>query len=78
MSNVIPHFGSSRTRKVPKGRVFTFKTLPEKGIDFHPNHIRRLVHAGKFPRPVYLGKRRPVWLEDEIDAWIDSKIAEAE
>jgi prophage regulatory protein len=76
MSITTPHFGSSRTRKVPKGRVFTFKTLPEKGIDFHPNHVRRLVRAGRFPKPIYLSWRRPVWLEDELDRWIDGKIAE--
>jgi hypothetical protein len=46
----ITHFGTSRTREAPPlGRVFTYKTLPMKGIDYHPNHIRRLVHAGKFP-----------------------------
>ena len=78
MSTQTPHFGSSRTKPAPSGRVFTYRTLPEKGIDFHPNHIRRLVHAGKFPKPVYLGARKPVWLEDEIDAWIDAKIAEQE
>ena len=78
MSITAPHFGSSRTRKAPKGRMLTYKTLSAKGIDYHPNHIRRLVHAGKFPRPIYLGPRMPVWLEDEIDAWIDAKIAEQE
>ena len=75
MANAVPHFGSSRTRKAPKGRVFTFRTLSEKGIDYHPNHVRRLVHAGKFPKPIYLGPRKPAWLEDELDAWIDAKIA---
>jgi hypothetical protein len=57
----ITHFGTSRTREAPPlGRVFTYKTLPMKGIDYHPNHIRRLVHAGKFPKPVHLGARKPV------------------
>ena len=70
MSNVTQHFGSSRTKSTPKGRVFNFRTLSEKGIDYHPNHIRRLVHAGKFPKPIYLSTRKPVWLEDALNAWI--------
>jgi hypothetical protein len=73
----ITHFGTSRTREAPPlGRVFTYKTLPMKGIDYHPNHIRRLVHAGKFPKPVHLGARKPVWLESELDAWIAERTAE--
>ena len=77
MSIPITHFGTSRTREAPPlGRVFTYKTLPLKGIDYHPNHVRRLVHAGKFPKPVYLGARKPVWLEGDLDAWINERIAE--
>ena len=77
MSTPIAHFGTSRTSEAaPLARLFTYKTLMLKGIDYHPNHIRRLVHAGKFPKPVYLGARKPVWLEGELDAWIDDKIAE--
>ena len=47
-----------------------------KGIDYHPNHIRRLFHTGKFPKLVYLGARKPVWLEGDLDAWINERIAE--
>ena len=30
------------------GRIYTFGTLPEKGIRYSSNHIRRLVAQGKF------------------------------
>lgn len=76
MSTTTTHFGTSRTREAPPLRVFTYKTLPMKGIDYHPNHIRRLFHAGKFPKPVYLGKRKPVWREEDLDAWINKHIDE--
>jgi hypothetical protein len=50
-------------RRTSPGRVFTFDTLPEKGIPFSKNHIRRLVAKGKFPAPFYLSERRPAWSE---------------
>jgi predicted DNA-binding transcriptional regulator AlpA len=55
----------------PKGRIFTLRTLCEKGIRYHPNHIRRLVKRGKFPAPFYLSERTPAWCESTIDAWLD-------
>ena len=58
------------TTPQPKGRLYTFSTLREKGIQFVPNHIRRLVAAGKFPKPFYLSERRPAWTEATLDAWI--------
>ena len=56
----------------PKGRIYTFKTLCEKGIPYRPIHIRRLVKAGKFPPPFYMSERRPAWSEATLDAWIDT------
>lgn len=29
-----------------------------------------------FPAPVWIGKRRSAWVEDEIDDWINERIAE--
>src|SRR5262249_27040640 len=34
------------------------------------------VTKGTFPKPVPLGKRAVGWLEHEIDAWLDARIAE--
>jgi len=60
------------------GRIFTFETLPEKGIHLHRNYIRRLVAAGKFPKPFYLSERRPAWTEAALDEFIAEKEAERE
>ena len=39
--------------------------------------IYDLMKAGKFPRPVPLGGKKAVgWLESEIEAWIEERIAE--
>jgi hypothetical protein len=61
----------------PGRRILTNKDLPGKGIQYHPNHLRRLWRQGKFPEPFYPTKRRCAWLEETIDEWINTKIAEA-
>ena len=57
-------------------RIFTFDTLPEKGITLHRNYIRRLVKARKFPAPFYLSERRPAWTELALDQFIAEREAE--
>ena len=39
--------------------------------------IYRMVEAGTFPSPFYIGPRRLAWLEREIIAWLHSKKPEA-
>jgi prophage regulatory protein len=34
------------------------------------------VERGDFPAPVALGPRSVGWVEDEIDSWLDHRIAE--
>jgi predicted DNA-binding transcriptional regulator AlpA len=79
MATKSPTFGTANAPEPqPLGtrRLITQKQLPEKGINYHPNHIRRMWHQGKFPRPVYISERRFAWPEEVIDRWIDAKIAE--
>lgn len=33
------------------------------------------IAAGTFPKPVPLGLRAVGWLEDEVEAWIDGRVA---
>ena len=37
--------------------------------------IYALMAAGKFPKSISLGERSVGWLESDVDAWIDSKVA---
>lgn len=37
--------------------------------------IYALMAAGQFPRSISLGERAVGWLESDIEAWIDSRIA---
>ena len=38
--------------------------------------IYRLMSQKRFPRPTKLGPRAVAWVEEEVDAWIDARIAE--
>lgn len=36
----------------------------------------RLERRGEFPRRIRLGVRRIAWVADEVDAWIEQRIAD--
>jgi prophage regulatory protein len=58
-------------------RLLSFGELkPLKGIPYSKAHLHRLVKDGKFPRPIKIGQNRNAWIEQEIDAHIEAKIAE--
>jgi prophage regulatory protein len=45
------------------------------GIPYCFAHIARLEAAGKFPKRVQLGACRVAWVVEEVDAWIEERIA---
>jgi prophage regulatory protein len=49
---------------------------PEKGINFCPDHLRRMEKKGQFPKPIQLGPGRVAYLESEIDDWLAEKARE--
>ena len=36
-------------------KLLAMDELPDKGIRYHPQHIRKLIKAGLFPRPIRPG-----------------------
>jgi prophage regulatory protein len=42
---------------------------------FSVDRIKQLVAEGKFPRPIKIGARAVGWLESEIAAWQQERIA---
>jgi prophage regulatory protein len=42
---------------------------------YSPQHIARLEKAGQFPLRVQLGPNRVGWVEDEILAWLEERLA---
>jgi len=49
--------------------------LAQLGIKYTRSHLWRLVRAGRFPKPVKLSESRNVWRADEVDTWIQQRIA---
>lgn len=47
---------------------------------YSSEHVRRLVRAGLFPKPIELnastrGWSRKAWLQSEVDAWLACRVA---
>ena len=56
---------------------FLSKSEVRDRVKLSYTEIARRVKAGTFPKPIRLGTHRTsrtVWLESEIDAWIDDQI----
>jgi prophage regulatory protein len=45
------------------------------GVPYSFAHIARLEAAGQFPTRVRLGACRVAWVADEVQVWIDERIA---
>ena len=50
--------------------------LRAKGIKWSRQHLDRKIKAAEFPRPVKLGAGTRVWVEAEVDAWLEARAAE--
>lgn len=57
-------------------RLIPYDALVSKCITYSKPHLWRLEKAGKFPKRVAIGAGRYGYVEAEIDAYIESKIAE--
>ncbi|HBN8473780.1 helix-turn-helix transcriptional regulator [Pseudomonas aeruginosa] len=57
-------------------RCFIKRRSVEKITGLSCSEIYRRIAAGSFPRQVNLGPKCVVWIEDEIIAWCDARIAE--
>jgi prophage regulatory protein len=47
-----------------------------KRIPFSGSTLWRAIAAGRFPRPIRLGKRRVAWVECEIAEWLAARMEE--
>lgn len=56
-------------------RILSYPDLKPKGVRWSRQWIDKQIAAGKFPKSVYLGESTRGWVEDEIDDWIDARIA---
>jgi prophage regulatory protein len=59
-----------------KVKVLSYDELRDlKGVRFSRVHLWRLEKHGKFPKRVRLSANRHGWSDEEIDAWIASRMA---
>ena len=57
-------------------RVLDYDGLKAKGVPYSRPHLWRLVKCNQFPAPIKWGAARNGWIEEEIDLYIERKIAE--
>ncbi len=57
-------------------QVLSYADLKSRGIRFSRQWIHQLVLAGKFPKPIKLGKATTGFVAREVDQWIEARIAE--
>ena len=60
-------------------RALISKAAVATRLGYHPGHVMRLVREGKFPKPIKLGEGEAGavrFVESEVDAWLDAKIAD--
>lgn len=55
-------------------RLIRRKTVEDK-TGLSRSGIYDLVKAGRFPQPVPIGAKAVAWIEAEVDAWINERIA---
>jgi prophage regulatory protein len=55
--------------------LITYDGLASKGISYSKVTLWRLEKANKFPKRVPIGAARYGYVESEIDAYVDAKIA---
>jgi prophage regulatory protein len=56
-------------------RLLRFPDVSDR-VGLRHSAIYDAIRKGTFPRPVLLGRKAVAWLEAEVDAWINARIAE--
>lgn len=65
------------TNTTPPARRFIKRQDVESITGLSCTEIYRRIAAGAFPKQVILGPKSVVWIEAEIHAWCDARIAES-
>jgi len=68
--------GASATAHRESGpRILRMPSVCEK-IGLSAPTVYRMVAAGAFPAPVRIGARATGWVSEQVDAWIEERIAQ--
>jgi predicted DNA-binding transcriptional regulator AlpA len=55
-------------------RIYRYRDIRDRGINYTPKHIRTLEEQGKFPRRFALGEHSVAYVAEEVEDWISQKI----
>ena len=55
--------------------LLSLEDLRRKGVPYSKSQLYRKIKEGSFPAPARLGEKRVAWPENEIDDWINARIA---
>jgi predicted DNA-binding transcriptional regulator AlpA len=69
---------TARKPEAPMGPVVLRRSaaMAYTGLSF--SQFREFVKGGKFPAPIYTGRRTTMWLKSECDEWLAKRAAERE
>ncbi len=45
-------------------------------VGWHPVHVMREARAGRFPKPVQIGRNSVGFVAEEVDVWMAARVAE--
>ncbi|MCY1552701.1 Prophage CP4-57 regulatory protein (AlpA) [compost metagenome] len=70
---------ATATQAAPAEKPPRFIKLPEvrKRTTLSTSEIYRRIAAGTFPAQIMLGPKSAAWIEAEVIAWCDARIAES-
>jgi prophage regulatory protein len=61
---------------VNRGETLLRKRAVCERTGLPPASLHERIVAGRFPKPVLIGARAVAWVESEVQAWIEQRIAE--
>lgn len=57
-----------------QSRKFLRQPSVSEKVGLNRSQIYKLVQQGEFPEPIKLGPKISVWIEEKLEAWMDTKI----
>jgi len=57
-------------------RLLCREDLRRRGIRFSNTHLLKMEREGKFVARLYLSPAKVAWPEDEVDVWLEARLAE--
>lgn len=73
-THAVPQTSQGTRQALPSGRLIRIREATQR-TGLSKAMVYRLIAAGQFPRQIRLTERTSAWIESEVQAWVDSRIA---